>query len=126
MNSYRSLHAVAEGESREPLADRMVRESRDWVLATELCEETGASYRQVDYWTRSGLLTPKPLTGVGAGNPRRYDRNQLDRCHAVVALLNAGIDLAAVRDHIDHLIRHGGYQAGPVTVTYTPDQEHHE
>lgn len=121
MSSYRTLRAVAEDETRRPLTDRMALEKRDWVLATELVEETGASYRQVDYWTRSGLLTPRSGTGIGAGHGRHFDLDQLARAHAVMALLRAGIDLMAVREHIDHLIQHGGYQIGPVTITYTPE-----
>lgn len=121
MTSYRALRSVSEADAvLRPLADRLVLEERDWVTAPELVEETGASYRQVDYWTRSLLLATRPGPH-GTGHTRVYDLDQLTRTHAIVALLRAGIDLTAVRDHIDHLITHGGYQAGPVTITYTPE-----
>lgn len=91
------------------------------LTSAELVKATGASYRQIDYWTTTGLLLPRGATSPGMGYPRNYDPEQLDRARAIVALLAGGVGLEAVRTHIDHLIRHGGYQAGPVTVTYTPE-----
>lgn len=107
--------------SPRTLRRKVPRHLRDWVTSSELMAETGASYRQIDYWVRSGLLTPIDSAHPGNGNDRRYSLDQLTRCQAVVALLRAGIDFPAVRDHIDHLIQHGGYQAGPVTITYTQE-----
>lgn len=97
------------------------RHLRDWVLSSEIIAETGASYRQVDYWTRTGLLTPIDEVSPGEGHDRRYSLDQLYRARAVVALLDAGVSLEAVRKHIDHLIQHGGFQIGAVTITYTPE-----
>lgn len=121
MSSYRTLHAVPDDYAEKPLADRMALEKRDWVTSEEIAAETGASYRQVDYWIRTGLIHARGLLSPGAGHVRRFDVSELERVRTVVALLKAGIDLASVRDHLDHVIAHGGYQVGAVTVTYTPD-----
>lgn len=102
--------------------DRKIpRHERDWVNTAELVIDSGASFRQIDYWTRTGLLIPAGVAAPGNGNDRHYPTDQLDRAKAVVALLAAGVDLAKLREHIDHLVTHGGYQVGPVTITYTPD-----
>lgn len=111
----------ARGAAVRTLRRQTPRHLRDWVLSAELIAETGATYRQVDYWTRTGLLTPIDGVHPGEGHDRRYAADQLDRCRAVVALLAAGVSLEAVRTHLDHLIQHGGYQTGAVTITYTPE-----
>lgn len=91
------------------------------MKAGALMALTGLTYRQVDHWVREGILTPVPGTGVGHGNPRAFPPCEVEKARAIAALRDAGFDLAHITDHIDHLIRHGGFQAGPVTITYTPE-----
>lgn len=46
--------------------------------STEVTRLTGASYRQVDYWCRTGLI-PGQLAGPGSGGRRRFTPEQVDR-----------------------------------------------
>lgn len=41
------------------------------ISSGELCSRSGATYRQVDYWTRIGLLAPETPVD-GSGRPRRF------------------------------------------------------
>lgn len=91
------------------------------LTSAELISVTGLTYRQVDHWTRQGLLRPNPGSGVGSGNPRTYPDLEVEKAQAMAALRDAGFDLVHIAEHIDHLIQHGGFQAGPVTITYTPE-----
>ena len=36
------------------------------------CAVTGITYRQLDYWARTGLLVPSIRTATGSGTPRLY------------------------------------------------------
>lgn len=56
---------------------------RDATFSTKLAAEiAGASYRQVDYWCRVGVLSPKG-NGAGSGNVRSFTLDEI----AVVAVL---------------------------------------
>lgn len=38
----------------------------------EVCRQTGVSYRQLDYWDRTGLAHPSDRLARGSGTQRRY------------------------------------------------------
>ena len=58
--------------------------SSAWVA-----QQTGASFRQVDYWVRHGLLGSR-LQGLGSGAKRRYQPDDVEVIHALVALAALG------------------------------------
>jgi len=64
--------------------------------AMEIVRLTGVSYRQLDYWDRSGLLSP---TKVAAGSRwrRRYSASDLQALRLIKALLDMGIRLERIR-----------------------------
>lgn len=91
------------------------------VTSTELVKASGASFRQIDYWTRTGLLKPEgPGFAQGPGHHREYSLAQLARAKAAGALLRAGMTLPAVRKDIDEILRVGAVAYGPVTIAYIP------
>lgn len=45
---------------------------------------TGASYRQLDYWSRSGWITGTPAY-VGSGFPRRWTPQDIERATVLYA-----------------------------------------
>lgn len=61
----------------------------------EVCEMTGATYRQLDYWTRRGYVSAIDDM-PGSGVLRRYDRAAVDRAELVVRLIGIGVDLNAL------------------------------
>lgn len=53
----------------------------------EVSEATGASYRQLDYWDRKGLVGPG---SPGSGNQRRWSEDDLALCRVLAALTRLG------------------------------------
>jgi hypothetical protein len=43
------------------------------IGSMELCRRTGASFRQVDYWCRGGVIKPVGYPTPGSGTPREWD-----------------------------------------------------
>lgn len=71
----------------------------------EVCRLAHISYRQVDYWIRTGLLTPSIRGAAGSGSQRHFSQADLDRVRVVKALLDAGISLQRIRHHRTDLRR---------------------
>jgi hypothetical protein len=40
-------------------------------MVQKVCSQTGATYRQINYWCLNGWVSPK-LQGVGSGNARKW------------------------------------------------------
>lgn len=67
-----------------------------------LCQ---VSYRQLDYWLRTGLI-PEPATPAnGAGSARGFAFEDVVRVSLVSRLRAAGVGLAAIRRALDALER---------------------
>lgn len=64
----------------------------------DVCELTGASYRQLDYWIRTGAVTPSIATARGSGSRRLFSEADVAGVRAIVearrliATLNRQID----------------------------------
>jgi DNA-binding transcriptional MerR regulator len=57
--------------------------------SAEAMSRSGATYRQLDYWTRQGLL--KPVGGTGSGSVRDWSRVEVDVMARMVALVECGL-----------------------------------
>ncbi len=93
------------------------RDDRDWVTTAELIDDTHISYRQADYWTRTGLLVTLDAANPGSGYLRRYNTSQLVRAAALRDLLAAGISLITCRQVIDEFVEEGHATIGCLTIT---------
>lgn len=71
------------------------------------CSAAGITYRQLDYWARTGLVTPEIRNAEGSGSQRLYSFRDILLLKVIKRLLDAGISLQQVRVAIDHL-RHRG------------------
>lgn len=80
------------------------------------CNAAGISYRQLDYWARTGLLTPSIREAVGSGNPRLYSFRDILILKVIKRLLDVGISLQQVRRSIDHLRARGVEDLTQVTL----------
>lgn len=106
-----------------PEASKVDPAERDWVSSAEIEAQADLSYRQVDYWTRTGLLTPIGASITpGSGYRRRYPKAELDKAIALNALLHTGLELPWLRQHIDQILAEGKHANGPVTITYIPEK----
>lgn len=56
----------------------------------EVVEQTGASYRQLDYWARQGVLVPA-VEAAGSGTARRYTKAQARAACALARLSKLGM-----------------------------------
>ncbi|MDN4173945.1 MerR family transcriptional regulator [Nocardioides sp. SOB77] len=64
------------------------------IGAHELCVVADLTYRQVDYWTRTGHLNPTGDRFPGSGNtPRLYDHHQVALAIQLSRLTKAGIPM---------------------------------
>lgn len=71
--------------------------------AEEVMNLTGLSYRQLDYWSRTGYLTPSLMEANGSGTRRRYSENDLRTAQLTKTLLDAGLSLQRLRGLGDSL-----------------------
>jgi DNA-binding transcriptional MerR regulator len=68
-----------------------------------VCSVVGITYRQLDYWARTGLLHPSITEARGSGSQRRYSYTDLVRLKVIKRLLDAGVSLQAARKAIECL-----------------------
>lgn len=62
--------------------------------STDLIALTGCTYRQLDYWVRTGRIFPTPATAApGSGASRDYPAHEVDVIAVTLELLGAGFDL---------------------------------
>lgn len=80
--------------------------SEQGYSGTRAAKVVGISYRQLDYWARTDLLTPSLTEASGSGSRRRYSYRDLLELRVIKTLLDAGIKLTAVRDVFSYLRQH--------------------
>jgi DNA-binding transcriptional MerR regulator len=68
-----------------------------------VCRTVGISYRQLDYWARTGLVTPSVRDADGSGSQRMYSFNDVVQLRVIKKLLDAGISLPKIRRAVDYL-----------------------
>jgi len=70
---------------------------------TKAAEVVGITYRQLDYWARTGLVRPTLADAAGSGSRRQYSYRDLLELRVIKNLLDAGIKLESVRTVFDYL-----------------------
>ncbi len=71
--------------------------------APQVCKLVGITYRQLDYWARTQLLTPSLQTAHGSGSQRRYSFTDIVQLKVIKSLLDAGMSLKKIRQAMDIL-----------------------
>ena len=69
----------------------------------EVCRIVGISYRQLDYWARTGLVRPSIRDAGGSGTQRLYSFQDLALLRIIKKLLDTGVSLQQVRKAIGTL-----------------------
>ena len=72
----------------------------------QVCALIGITYRQLDYWARTGLLRPSIADARGSGTQRLYSYTDVVELKVIKQLLDAGISLQRARRAVECL-RHG-------------------
>jgi DNA-binding transcriptional MerR regulator len=63
----------------------------------QVCKLVGITYRQLDYWARTGLLRPSIADARGSGTQRRYSYHDVLELKVIKQLIDAGISLQRAR-----------------------------
>jgi DNA-binding transcriptional MerR regulator len=77
--------------------------SEQGFRAPEAKRISGITYRQLDYWTRTGLVTPSINDAHGSGTQRLYSFQDLATLRVIKSLLDTGVSLQRVRKAVEHL-----------------------
>jgi DNA-binding transcriptional MerR regulator len=70
-----------------------------------VCRLTGVTYRQLDYWARTELVTPSITAARGSGSKRTYSYGDVLEVKVIKSLLNSGLSLARARQAVECLRR---------------------
>ena len=68
--------------------------------APKVCKLVGITYRQLDYWARTDLLTPSVQDAHGSGSQRLYSFTDIVQLKVIKSLLDAGMSLKKIRQAI--------------------------
>ncbi len=71
------------------------------------CNAAGITYRQLDYWARTGLVEPTVRGATGSGTQRLYSFRDILLLKVIKRLLDAGISLQQIRTAVQHLRERG-------------------
>ena len=80
------------------------------------CSAAGISYRQLDYWARTGLVEPGIRTASGSGTQRLYGFRDILVLKIVKRLLDAGVSLQNIRTAVEHLRSRGVTELESITL----------
>jgi len=71
------------------------------------CVAAGITYRQLDYWARTGLVEPSIKSASGSGSQRLYGFRDILVLKIVKRLLDTGVSLQNIRTAVEHLRNRG-------------------
>ena len=80
------------------------------------CAAAGITYRQLDYWARTGLVEPSIRPASGSGSQRLYGFRDILVLKVVKSLLDTGISLQQIRQAVAHLRQRGSADLAQVTL----------
>ncbi|MFI7589260.1 MerR family transcriptional regulator [Spongisporangium articulatum] len=76
----------------------------------------GISYRQLDYWARTGLVEPSVRNAGGSGTSRLYSFRDILVLKVVKRLLDTGVSLHQIRIAVTHLRDRGVDDLAQITL----------
>ena len=80
------------------------------------CNAAGITYRQLDYWARTGLVEPSVRGATGSGTQRLYSFRDILLLKVIKRLLDTGISLQQIRTAVQHLRERGTDDLTRVTL----------
>jgi DNA-binding transcriptional MerR regulator len=83
---------------------------------TTACAAAGITYRQLDYWARTGLVEPSVRPAKGSGTQRLYGFRDILVLRLIAHLLRLGISLQQIRAAVTFLREHGTTDLAQVTL----------
>jgi DNA-binding transcriptional MerR regulator len=80
------------------------------------CRAAGITYRQLDYWARTGLVEPSVRSATGSGTQRLYGFRDILVLKVVKRLLDTGVSLQQIRTAITALRERGVDDLAEITL----------
>ena len=80
------------------------------------CNAAGITYRQLDYWARTGLVEPTVRGAAGSGSQRLYGFRDILVLKLVKRLLDTGISLQQIRTAVQFLRERGTDDLAGITL----------
>lgn len=81
----------------------MTKEREFGYRAPQVCNLVGITYRQLDYWARTELITPSLQAATGSGSQRLYTFSDVVQLKVIKRLLDAGMSLKKIRQAVEIL-----------------------
>jgi DNA-binding transcriptional MerR regulator len=104
------------GEQGELFPDASAPDELVGYRGPAACQIAGITYRQLDYWARTGLVAPTIRSAAGSGSQRLYSFKDVLVLRVVKRLLDAGVSLQNIRVAVQHLRRRGVKDLANVTL----------
>lgn len=101
---------------RLPMSDLHQSESELGYRGASACAAAGISYRQLDYWARTGLVEPTVRGASGSGSARLYGFKDILVLKIVKRLLDTGVSLQNIRTAVTHLRERGVDDLARITL----------
>lgn len=80
------------------------------------CAAAGITYRQLDYWARTGLVEPTVQGASGSGTHRLYGFRDILVLRIVKRLIDTGVSLPNIRAAVDYLASREGEDLARITL----------
>lgn len=80
------------------------------------CKAAGITYRQLDYWARTGLVEPTVRSATGSGTQRLYGFRDILVLRVVKRLLDSGVSLQQIRTAVESLRERGVEDLSRITL----------
>ena len=81
-----------------------------------VCNIAGITYRQLDYWTTTGLVSASVREADGSGTQRLYGFEDIVRLKVIKRLLDTGVSLQRIRQALE-FVADRGLSLSEITLT---------
>jgi len=91
-------------------------DAKSGYRGTAAASAVGISYRQLDYWDRTGLVQPSVRGAAGSGTQRLYSFRDVLVLKLVKNLLDTGVSLQQIRTAVEELRQSGINDLARITL----------
>lgn len=113
-NQIGGSYPYSSPQNRAPVMD--TENSEIGYRGATACSAAGITYRQLDYWARTGLVEPSIRNAMGSGSARLYGFRDILVLKVVKRLLDAGVSLQNIRIAVTHLRDRGVVELERMTL----------
>ncbi|MFI7582621.1 MerR family transcriptional regulator [Kocuria sp. M1N1S27] len=106
----------AHGTQGVLFEDPVVRDESVGYRGPTACKAAGITYRQLDYWARTGLVEPTVRGASGSGTQRLYSFRDILVLKIVKRLLDTGVSLQQIRTAVRALRAQGVEDLAQLTM----------